>query len=83
MKAEIKKTLKAYLTAIYQQDLETMYDLLYEDDILEYKTTIEEFAEKMDVFGETEDFLKKLKIKNIKALKKMKPKEFMFTILDF
>ena len=82
MKAKIEKTLKTYLRAIYQQDLETVYDLLYLDDIIEYKSLIEEFAEKMDPFGETEDFLKKLGLKNLSSLKKMTPKELMYSIFN-
>lgn len=54
-----------------------MYDLLYEEDILEYKQSIEAFARKMDVFGETEDFLKKLKLPDLEALEKMSPQDFM------
>lgn len=82
MKAEIEKTLKSYLRGIYQHDLETVYDLLYHDDILEYKALIEEFATQMDPFGETEDFLKKLGLSDLEALKKMTPKELMFSIFN-
>ncbi|MEM6964603.1 MAG: WG repeat-containing protein [Bacteroidota bacterium] len=82
MKSEIEKTLKTYLQAIYQKDLETVYDTLYEDDVIEFHETVLEFAEKMDVFGETEDFLKRLKIPDLQSLKKMTPKTLMFALFD-
>lgn len=82
MKAEIEKALKSYLTAIYKHDLESVYDLLYQDDIIEYKNLIEEFAIKMDPFGETEDFLKRLGLSDLVALKEMTPKGLMFSIFN-
>lgn len=82
MKAKIEKTLRTYLQAIYQKDLETVYNTLYKDDVIEFHETILEFAEKMDVFGETEDFLKRLRIPDLKTLKKMTPKELMFALFN-
>ena len=82
MKAEIEKTLKTYLKGIYQQDLETVYNLLYLDDVIEYKNLIQEFAIKMNPFGETEDFLKKIGLKDLEQLKKMTPKELMFSMFN-
>lgn len=77
---EIESTLKEYLSAFYTQDFDKMYELLYEDDVIEHTSTIIDFAEKMDVFGETEDFLKKLRIKSLQDLKRMSPKDVMKSI---
>lgn len=80
MNPTIEKALKRYQKAVMNQDFDTMYACLYEPDIKEYKQVTAEFAEKMDIFGETDDFLKKLNIESVKVLKKMTPKAFMQAI---
>lgn len=81
MKTAIENTLKNYLKAFYQQDFDTMLSLLYEDDMMEYRNTFIGFAEQMDIFGETIDFLQKIKIKDLETLKAMSVHEFMTCIL--
>ena len=80
-KDEIEATLKDYLRALYTRDFDRMYELLYEDDIATFRATMVEYAYKMDEFGESDDFLRMLKIKDLKTLKKLSLKEFMTAIL--
>lgn len=80
MNQEIENTLKKYLHAYYRQDFDTMLAILHEEDLVAYRNTFVDFAEKMDVFGETEDFLKKVKVKDLSTLKKMSVKDFMILI---
>ena len=71
MKEEIQEVFRAYLKAIYTQDFEAMFSLLYEDDAINFKNKMLEFAYKMDEFGETQGFLKRIGFKSIKQLKKL------------
>ena len=73
---------KKYFEAIYSLDVDTMVSMIYEEDKREYRDLMIEFAEKMDVFGETADFLKALKIKNIDALKQLSVDDFAKQILS-
>ena len=81
MNKEIKKTIQKYLKAYYEQDFDTMIDLFYEEDKIEFSKVFVEFAEKMDIFGETDDLLKRLGLTNIAALKKLTSDEFITAIL--
>lgn len=74
---EIESVIKKYIQAFYSQDFETMYDLLYEDDAVEYRSKIVSFAKEMDAFGETKDFLKQLKVDSLEELEATSTKEFM------
>lgn len=80
MQEQIEQTLRAYIQAVHQQDFETMYELLDKDHLEDYKRTMGEFAEKMDVFGETEEFLRRLGILSLDELKSMPTKTFMLSI---
>lgn len=77
----IKHTLSNYLRAFYSRDFDTMYELLYEEDVQQYRDTMVGFAKKMDAFGETQDFLDKLKIANLERLESLSLKGFMDAIL--
>lgn len=80
MNPEIEKTLKSYLQAFHSQDFDTMFGMLYEEDVNQYHQTFLSFAEKMDVFGETEDFLKKIRVKDLETLKQMSTRDFLISI---
>ena len=82
MKSEIEKALKKYLEAYYRQDFDTMLSLLYEDDVIEYHNTFINFAEKMEPFGENEEFLRRLKVKDIQTLREMSVRDFMISIFQ-
>lgn len=77
---EILQVLKEYLAATYSQDYKRMYELLYEDDVTEYKKKFLEVALKIDEFGENEDLLKKLNVESLEELEKMSDKVFMTSL---
>ncbi len=80
MKREIRKVLKAYTEAFYKQEYTKAYQHLDKESTKDYRDKIVAFAEQMDVFGETEDFLSRLKITNLEALKRLSTKAFMIKL---
>ena len=81
MKKEIKEVVTNYLMAFYRQDFDSMIDLFYEEDKIDFRNVIVDFAVQMDVFGETDDLLKKLGLTTLEGLKKLTPDEFILGIL--
>lgn len=79
-KKEIEEVFKRYLKAMFSRDFESMYSVLYEDDLQEFRDTMIEFANKMDEFGESQDFISKLGFKSINQLEKLSLFEFMTAI---
>ena len=55
--------------------------MFYEEDKIEFRNVIVAFAEQMDVFGETDDLLKKLGLTTVPELKKLTVDEFILAIL--
>lgn len=80
LKEEIEDVFKKYLRAIFSKDFESMYSVLYEDDVQKFRDTMIEFAYKMDEFGESQDFIKKLGFKSISELEQLSLFEFMASI---
>lgn len=70
LETQIEATLKSYLWAFYQQDFDTLLAFFDQEDLRQYRENLIMFAEQMDVFGETEDFLQKLNITDLTTLKK-------------
>lgn len=68
MKKEIKETLASYNQAFYHQDYTQAIKYLHKESIQAYRDKMVQFADQMDVFGETEEFLSRLKVKDLKAL---------------
>jgi len=79
-KVEIEIVLKHYLMAFYTKEYDAMYDLIYEDDAIEYKATFMEMAYKIDAFGENEDLLTQLGVDGLSDLDKMSTKVFLITL---
>ncbi len=79
---EIEAVLKQYLHAFYQKNYDKMLRILDQDELVNYRNLFVEFAEKMDVFGETEDFLKRIQIKDLKELKALSVNDFMINIFN-
>lgn len=78
---DIQRTFKAYLAAIHTNDFNTFYDLLYGPDVQEYRNKMIAFAAKMDEFGESEDFIRKLGLKDLEELESLSAREFMRQLL--
>lgn len=80
LKEEIEEVFKKYLRAIFSKDFESMYSVLYEDDVQKFRGTMIEFAHKMDKFGESQDFINKLGFKSLNQLEKLSLYDFMSSI---
>ncbi len=80
LKAEIEKTFKTYLGALFSQDYELLFSLLYEEDVHRFRNSILEFSVKMDKFGENQDFLQKLGYRSIEELESLSILQFMTAI---
>ncbi|MEO0583612.1 MAG: WG repeat-containing protein [Bacteroidota bacterium] len=82
IKEEIEVVFKQYLRAIFTRDFESMYAILYEPDVQEFRDTITEFAQKMNVFGESDDFIQKLGFSSVSQLESLSLFEFMSSIFQ-
>jgi len=80
-KQPLRDLLEHYLEALYTQDYQAAYDYMYKPDVEEFRETIIEFAKKMDVFGETDDLLKRLRVPDIAAMEALSPSDFMAQIM--
>ncbi len=76
----IEQAFKNYLKAIYSRDFKAMYKALHEDDMQNFRNKVVEFAHKMDEFGETLDFLKKLGLESLPEINSLSTYEFMTSI---
>jgi len=81
MKEQIKATIQEYLRSYYTSDYKKLISLLDEDETKNYVDSFVAFAIKMDEFGESEDFLTKIKIPSLTALQKMSSNQFMTKLL--
>lgn len=81
MHEEILATIKAYLKSIHEQDYDSCYELFDKDETAEYKRIIQEFAEKLDPFGEANDFLQRLNVESLEQMRALTDKEFMVGLL--
>ncbi len=77
METEILTAIKSYQQALIDKNYNALLDILYHEDLIEYQNVINEFSEKMAPFGETDDFLKMMKIESVEKLKKMKLIDFV------
>ena len=77
METDILTALKSYQQALIDKNYSALLDILYHDDLIEYQNVINEFAEKMAPFGETDDFLKMMKIESVEKLKQMQLIDFV------
>lgn len=77
---EIEEAFKKYLKAIYTRDYNTMFLMLYEPDMQNFREKMVEFAFKMDEFGESQDFIKKLGFQSLLDLKDLPLFDFMSSI---
>ncbi len=82
MKKEIKDTLEGYLQAVFTKDYEHMYSVLNEEDMMAYRNTVTDFANKMDVFGESQDFMNKLGFQSANQLDQLTLFEFMTSMFE-
>ena len=82
MHTEIEAILRAYLQAYHRQDFEKIYYLLYHEDMLEFQQTIVEFADKMEIFGETDGFLQRLNMDSVETLRSLSLKDFIIKIFQ-
>ncbi|MCI4669747.1 MAG: WG repeat-containing protein [Bacteroidia bacterium] len=80
MNEEIELTIKAYLESIHAQDFDRCYEMLDKDESAEYKKIIQDFAEKMEPFGEADELLKRMQIESLDILRQMSDKEFLVNI---
>ncbi len=81
MNNKIKQTIQEYLKSIYTGDFDKVISHLDKQETKKYVEEFISFAEKMDVFGETEEFLEKVGIKDLSKLKTLSTNEFMTRIL--
>lgn len=79
---KILNLLTNYNKLLLNNEYEKIIDLFYYDDLIQYKNIIQEFAIKMDFFGETEPFLKKLNVNSLEELKNIDEKELFFRIIQ-
>lgn len=79
-KNEIHEVLIKYLKAFYTKNYDEIFSNLYETDLIEYKKLIIDFSEKMDYFGESTDFFKKINVKSLNELKLLTLREFSTSI---
>lgn len=77
---EILSLIKNYNKLFFNKKYEKMIDLFYYEDIILYKKTIQEFAKKMDFFGESEILLKKINLKNLDELNSLDEKKLFINI---
>lgn len=82
MEEQIRITIKEYMKAFYKSDYEKLLSFLDKKETDNYVKKFIDFADQMDVFGETDDFLKKIKIDNLASLKALSTKEFMTKIFS-
>lgn len=82
MNETIENTIKQYLESYYTNDFETLISLLDEIETKNYVDRFVEFAMKMDHFGESEDFLNKIDVRDLEELSKLAPGQFMHKILS-
>jgi len=85
MKKEIKASLASYNQAFYNQDYTKAIKYLHKESIQDYRDKMVQFADQMDVFGETEEFLSRLKVKDLKALHALSANAFikmLFAIIN-
>jgi hypothetical protein len=78
---KILNLLTNYNELLLSNKYEKIIDLFYYDDLIQYKNIIQEFAIKMDFFGETEPFLKRLNVDSLEELKNIDEKELFFKII--
>ena len=81
MKIQVKQTIQEYLKSFYQNDYKKTISFLDKKETEKYVGTFIAFAEQMDVFGETDEFLEKIGIDNLEYLKSLSTDDFMFKIL--
>jgi hypothetical protein len=77
---EIEQAFKTYLKAIYTRDYALMYNCLLEDDMQKFRNKMIEFAHKMDEFGESQDFLKKIGLESLQQIDTLSTHDFMTSI---
>lgn len=82
LKQEIEEAFKTYLKALFTKDFKLLYSILYQDDLLNFRNTMTEFAKKMDEFGESQDFITKLGLSSISELEKLSLFNFMTSIFN-
>lgn len=82
IKEEIKEVFISYLRAMFTKDYATLFSLLYEDDVNNFRNTIIEFAHKMDEFGESQDFINKLGFETLSDLEELSLYDFMTSIFQ-
>lgn len=81
LKEEIAEVFKQYLQAIFTKDYQTVYNFLFKPDVEHHCRMIKEFAHKMDEFGETDEFLKKVGFENLGALDALSNYELITSML--
>jgi hypothetical protein len=77
----IYKVFKDHLSAIHTNDFDKFFSSLYGPDVQEYLNKIVGFAARMDEFGESEDFIRKLGLKDLEELESHSAREFMRHLL--
>lgn len=82
MKKEILKTIQAYLRSYYTNDYQAMMVHLDEEASNNYVEQFVSFAEQMDEFGETDDFLSKIGVDDLATLKKLSTSAFLTKIFE-
>lgn len=78
---DIQRVFANYLTGIHTNDFDKFFGSLYEPDVQEYRNKMIGFAAKMDEFGESEDFIRKLGLKYLEELESLSAREFMRHLL--
>lgn len=79
-KEDIEEVFKRYLEAVFTKDYETIYSILYKNDLQNFRNKIIELSHKMDDFGETQDFINKLGFDSIYQLEELSLFDFMTSV---
>lgn len=85
MNEKILKVLKQYTGAILKKDYAKLYELLYKEDIKEYRLALDRFANLLEYFNGINLFLKLMNLKSREELQEMNDIQFiqkMFSIIE-
>ena len=82
MEEIVRNTIQDYLKAYHSGDNEKVLSMLDKKETDNFASFFISFAEQMDPFGETDEFLERLDVKNLQELKELSTNKFISLILN-
>lgn len=76
----IEDIINQYINAVFTKNYDGMLSLMDTEGLKTYRSTMIEWAKKMDYFGETQDFLGKMEVKDLKKLESLPLKKFYYKL---